>query len=40
MADVNLTALLLSAMMAYGPAVLGSALLLGGVGVPYQRNIS
>jgi membrane protein DedA with SNARE-associated domain/UDP-2,3-diacylglucosamine pyrophosphatase LpxH len=39
MADVNLTELLLNAMMAYGPGVLGSALLLGGVGVPIPGTL-
>jgi membrane-associated protein len=39
MADVNLTELLLNAMTAYGPGVLGSALLLGGVGVPIPGTL-
>ncbi len=39
MADLNLTDLLLNAMAAYGPAVLGSALLLGGVGVPVPGTL-
>jgi membrane protein DedA with SNARE-associated domain/UDP-2,3-diacylglucosamine pyrophosphatase LpxH len=39
MADLNLTDLLLNAMTAYGPAVLGSALLLGGVGVPVPGTL-
>ncbi len=34
MADLNLADLLPKAITAYGPAVLGSALLLGGAGVP------
>lgn len=39
MADLNLTDLLLNAMTAYGPAVLGSALLLGGVGAPVPGTL-
>lgn len=39
MADPNLTDLLLNGMTAYGPAVLGSALLLGGVGVPIPATL-
>jgi membrane protein DedA with SNARE-associated domain/UDP-2,3-diacylglucosamine pyrophosphatase LpxH len=39
MADLNLTDLLLNGMTAYGPAVLGSALLLGGVGVPVPGTL-
>jgi membrane-associated protein len=39
MADLNLTDLLLGAMTTYGPGVLGSALLLGGVGVPIPGTV-
>ena len=39
MGDLNLTDLLLNAMTAYGPGVLGSALLLGGVGVPIPGTL-
>jgi membrane protein DedA with SNARE-associated domain/UDP-2,3-diacylglucosamine pyrophosphatase LpxH len=39
MADMNLTEFLLNAMTAYGPGVLGSALLLGGVGVPIPGTL-
>jgi membrane-associated protein len=39
MPDLNLGDLLLNAMTAYGPAVLGSALLLGGVGVPIPGTL-
>jgi hypothetical protein len=39
MADLNLTNLLLNGVTEYGPAVLGSALLLGGVGVPVPGTL-
>jgi membrane protein DedA with SNARE-associated domain/UDP-2,3-diacylglucosamine pyrophosphatase LpxH len=39
MADLNLTDFLLNAMTAYGPAALGSALLLGGAGVPVPATL-
>ncbi len=39
MGDLNLTDLLLNLMTAYGPGVLGSALLLGGAGVPIPATL-
>lgn len=39
MANLNLTDLVLNGMTAYGPAVLGSALLLGGLGVPIPGTL-
>jgi membrane protein DedA with SNARE-associated domain len=39
MPDLNLTDLLLNLMTAYGPAALGSALLLGGAGVPIPGTL-
>src|SRR5574341_2114474 len=39
MGDLNLTDLLLNSMTTYGPAVLGSALLLGGAGLPVPATL-